>query len=164
MALKIMAFLLVAAFVGLFFIDGPNGKRIMTVDDFIPSVPASLDDLAPADIVPSGPTKVYKWKDENGIWQFSNKEEDSQGLVGNAVETMELDGDINIMPAVDIPPRQTSRLDEETTKKSKLSSLPSGLTSVSPEKIGEMMDTVNNLQDTVDQRKSELDKINGSKD
>jgi len=166
MALKMMILVLIAAFVGMFFIEGPNGKPIMAVDDFIPAVPESLDALIPSatDIGHSEPTKVYKWKDENGIWQFSNREEDGLGIVGKTVETMELDGDINIMSAVNIPPPRMKAIEENTAKKSALSSLPSGLTSVSPEKIGEMMDTVNNLQDTVDQRKLELDKINGSKD
>lgn len=64
------------------------------------------------------------------------------------------------MPPVDIPPPR-QRVAEKVAKKSNLSSLPSGLTTVSPEKIGEMMDTVNNLQDTVDQRKLALDKLTG---
>ncbi|MFT5208412.1 MAG: hypothetical protein ACI9CE_000126 [Flavobacterium sp.] len=86
----------------------------MTVDDFIPTVPSSLDELTPsaADTVLSGPTKVYKWKDENGIWQLSNREEDGQGAAGNAVETMELDGDINICPLSIFP-----RLGKESLKK-----------------------------------------------
>ncbi|MBL4681368.1 MAG: hypothetical protein JKY88_11695 [Pseudomonadales bacterium] len=160
MALKVMALLLVAAFVGLFFIDGPNGQPIVVIDDFIPEVPQSLDEIIPssADLQPTGPTKVYKWKDENGIWQFSNRKEDSVDIKGNVVDVMELDGDINIMPAVDILPAKV-RNAERTTKKADFSSLPTGLTTVAPDKIGEMMDTVNNLQDTVDQRKQDLDKI-----
>jgi len=161
MALKMMLLLLIAAFVGLFFINGPNGKPLMTMDDFIPEVPQSLDELRPSgvDTQPSEPTKVYKWKDENGIWQFSNREEDSVVTVDKAVEVMELDGDINIMPAVDIPPAKVRSAGATDSTKSGFSNLPSGLTTVSPDKIGEMMDAVNNLQDTVDQRKQDLDKI-----
>ena len=172
MALKVMVVLMIAAFVGMFFIDGPNGERIMTLEDFIPEVPQSLDEVldealnerrpSSADLRPSAPAKVYKWKDENGIWQFSNREEDSMDNAGNDVEMMELDGDINIMPAVDIPPVQTGN-QNKTAKKADFSALPSGLTTVSPDKISEMMDTVNNLQDTVDQRKEDLDKITGGK-
>ena len=160
MALKMMVFLLVAAFVGLFFIDGPNGQPIMTIDDFIPTVPDSISDLKPEtpDLAPSGPTKVYKWKDENGIWQFSNQEVDSKG---NAVEVMELDGDINIMPAIDIPAPSQEQVTKQSRPKSNLSKLPSGLTTVEPEKIAEMMDTINGLQDTIDQRKKDLDSVTG---
>lgn len=165
MVLKVMVLLLIAAFVGLFFIDGPNGQPIMMIEDFIPEVPQSLDEITPssAALKPAGPTKVYKWKDENGIWQFSNREEDRMDNAGKDVEVMELDGDINIMPAVDLTLVKTRNPEATATKKADFSAIPSGLTTVSPDKIGEMMDTINNLQDAVDQRKKDLDKITGGK-
>ena len=141
MVYKGMILLLVAGFIGLFLIEGPNGEPIMSLDDFKPETPEVME-------LPRAPTKVYKWQDENGAWQFSDKPVDAEGA-----EEMELDGDINIVPGFKAP-RKTV-VNEEKTRPN----IPSGLTSVSPEKISEMMDTVNNLQETVDQRKADVDKV-----
>ena len=141
MVYKGMILLLVAGFIGLFLIEGPNGEPIMSLDDFKPETPEVME-------LPRTPTKVYKWQDENGAWQFADKPVDVEGT-----EEMELDGDINIVPGFKAP-RKTV-VNEEKTRPN----IPSGLTSVSPEKISEMMDTVNNLQETVDQRKADVDKV-----
>lgn len=148
--IKLMIFLLIAAFAGLFFVNGPDGTPVLTVDDFMPEMP-ELDSASPT----PQPTKVTKWKDENGVWQFSDRPEDT--LLG---ETIELDGDINTMPAVD-----TSVLTQDgrtsTQSAAPAISLPSGLTTVSGDQAQQMMDTVTNLQGTVDDRKAELDKLTG---
>lgn len=143
-----MIVVLLAAFVGLFFLNGPNGEPLLTLDDLKPTLPEV--ESSPV------PTKVYKWQDENGVWQFSNQPVDEgQG------EVIELDGKINIMPAVD-----TSILGASPKASNSPSlgmSIPPGLTTVSGDKVQEMMDTVNNLQETVDNRKSEIDQITSGK-
>jgi hypothetical protein len=71
---------------------------------------------------------------------------------------MELDGHVNVLPAtpVTVLKKQTRTPDKRA---SGISAIPSGLTTVSPEKVAEMMDTIDNLQETVDKRKSVLDQI-----
>ena len=138
-----MILVLVVAFAGLFFIKGPDGEPIMSLDDLKPTVPEV--ELSP---VSAEPTRVYKWKDENGVWQFSNEPVDNQN-----VEVMELDGKINTMPSIDVASQNTSN----KTEKKNLN-IPGGLTTVAPEKISEMMDNVNNLQDTMDQRAEDVNK------
>ena len=137
---------LLAAFVGLFFVNGPSGEPILKVSDLKPETPELVR-------TPSKPTKVYKWKDENGIWQFSN-----EPMEGEDVEVMELDGKINTIPAVSVAAQNAGGVQGST---SGLSAIPSGLTSVSPGKIAEMMDSVNNMQETVDGRKALVDKKTG---
>lgn len=139
--IKVMFFLLFLAFAGLFFIDGPSGKPVLTIDDFKPDLSAVETEQ------PAAPAKVYKWQDENGVWQFSNQPQDA--TLG---ETVEYDGNINTMPAVEAS-RSTS-----AGSKPKLS-IPSGLTTVSGDQAEQMMDTVNNLQQTLDERKAELDRL-----
>jgi hypothetical protein len=141
--IKVMVLLLIAAFAGLFFINGPDGEKILTLDDFKPELPAE-------EATVSAPEKVYKWQDENGVWQFSNQPRDE-----NMGETVEYDGNINTMPATD-----TSILSQrgDTDARPGLQ-IPAGMTSVSGEQAQEMMDTVNNLQSTVDERKAELDRL-----
>ena len=149
MIVKLMILALIAAFAGLFFIKGPSGEPILKLDDLKPDRPE-------LSMTPSKPTKVYKWQDENGIWQFSN-----QPVEGENVEVMELDGKINTIPAVPIITQNPGcgAKQPATSSKPAIATIPSGLTSVSVEKIAEMMDAVNNLQETVDERKARMDKI-----
>ncbi|MFT7243158.1 MAG: hypothetical protein ACI82A_000500 [Candidatus Azotimanducaceae bacterium] len=143
-----MIFVLLAAFVGLFFLKGPNGEPLLTLDDLKPTLPEVESS--------SVPTQVYKWQDENGVWQFSNQPVDEgQG------EVIELDGNINIMPAVDTSILNAGR--KASSSPSPAMSIPPGLTTVSGDKIQEMMSTVNNLQETVDNRKAEMDQMTSGK-
>jgi len=146
--IKAMIVVLLAAFAGLFFLTGPNGEPILSLDDLKPDVP-ELDSN-------TGTTKVYKWQDENGVWQFSNQPiDEGQG------EVLELDGIINTMPATD-----TSILNAGRTTSSLPSSgmsIPPSLTTLPGDKVQEMMDTVNNLQQSVDDRKADIDQMTSGK-
>jgi hypothetical protein len=124
MLIKVMVLVLIAAFVGLFFVTGPSGEPIMKLEDLKPEIPDLMTSLGK-------PVKVYKWQNESGVWQFSNQ-------------------------PVDLA---THRRDVAPVRTSGLSNIPDGLTTVSPEKITEIMGTIANLQETVDQRKEVLDKL-----
>jgi hypothetical protein len=144
MFLKIMILLVVLAGVGLFILKGPNGEPFLTLDDFTPD-PEITDVLAQK----AEPVTIYKWQDEDGAWHFSNEPVDVEG-----VETMVVDGDINLIPAVTT---STSRAVKRPDAKA-YSSIPAGVTSVAPEQITELMGTVNNMQEMVDERKTNLDR------
>ncbi len=64
--MKLFYVMIAAALIGAialpFFIKGPDGKPIVTMDKMI-------DDTA-ADIVPQKPVEMYRWQNEHGIWQF----------------------------------------------------------------------------------------------
>ncbi len=160
--IKLLIALVIIACIAPLFIKGPDGEPIMTLDDWKIELPASFDELVkrPEPELPAAeqklPTTVYKWQDENGIWQFSN-----QPVEGENVEVMELDGKINTIPAVPIITQNPGGGAKQpaTSSKPAIATIPSGLTSVSVEKIAEMMDAVNNLQETVDERKALMDKI-----
>ena len=89
------------------------------------------------------------------MWQFSNQPKDLE--TQKNVETMELDGKVNVVPATPVAALKKKR--DVTAGRSGLSAIPAGLTTVSPEKIAEIMDTIDNLQETLDQRKVVLDQI-----
>jgi hypothetical protein len=144
MFLKIMILLVVLAGVGLFILKGPSGEPFLTLDDFTPD-PEITDVLAQK----AEPVTIYKWQDEDGAWHFSNEPVDVEG-----VETMVVDGDINLIPAVTT---STSRAVKRPDAKA-YSSIPAGVTSVAPEQITELMGTVNNMQEMVDERKTNLDR------
>ncbi|MDA0790704.1 MAG: hypothetical protein O2780_14750 [Proteobacteria bacterium] len=154
MLLKLMVVIVILACAGPFFIKGPDGQPLMTLDDLKPDItsPADLlpDALAP-DPAPAEPTRVYKWQDENGVWQFSNNPADARGA-----EEVALDGHINTMEAFKPPPKQSA------VKPSAPSSIP-GVATVSSSQAAELMNTVTNLQETIDARKADLDATTGVK-
>ncbi len=146
--IKVMILLLVVAFAGLFFVKGPGGEPILTLEDLTPDLGAVEPEQT------SEPAKVYKWQDENGVWQFSNQPRDEDLAKASGGETVEYDGDINTMPSVD-----TSRRTTTSSSGNSQISIPAGLTTVSGDQATQMMDAVNNLQQTVDDRKAEVDKL-----
>lgn len=143
---KLMMLILVAAFAGLFFISGPNGEPILQWQDLMPEMPETEPQVGE-------PTKVYKWQDENGVWQFSNQPQDAmQG------ETLEYDGNINTMPAVAVDKIGS----QPKAKTSPDFAIPAGITTVSGDQAEEMMETINSLSDTMDERQKQLDQLSGN--
>ena len=132
-----MIVLVILACIGPFFIKGPNGKPLMTIEDLLP---AGASEPAPIES-----KTVYRWQDENGVWQFS----DDPAAAGLA-EQMVLDGNINTMPAIEVPPPQQAAAN-------KLEPAGVAVGGVSVRQTAQMVETVTNLQETLDQRKVELD-------
>ena len=141
--IKLMVMLLVLAFAGLFFINGPDGGPVLTLGDLAPSSPEA-GDAAPQT------QQVYKWQDENGVWQFSDQAVDeARG------ETIELDGMVNVIQSYQPPPEATpARANGNSTTLNT-----PGITTVNPAQINEMMNTVNDLQGTLDQRAADIDSL-----
>jgi len=130
--LKILMGLLVLGIAGLFFIKGPSGEPFLSLDDLIPEVPVDKS---------SEPVTVYKWQDENGIWQFSN-----EPVQGKDVEAMELKGAVNVMPAT-----PTSANRATTTAGSP------AIPGVS--EMAKATENIDALKSTIEERQAELDKI-----
>ncbi len=153
---KILIGLLIIACIAPLFIKGPDGETIMTLDDWKIDLPESLGDLLPGaapevqNLAPSAPATVYKWQDEDGQWHFSNTPPEN-----GVAEEMELSGDINIMEAY-VPPEEPTG-----TETAAATGIPSGPMTATPDQVREMMETVTNLQETMDERKAEIDKITG---
>lgn len=148
--LKIMIVIVILACIGPFFIKGPDGRPLMSPDDLLPDT----------EVVPEVPatTTVYKWQDENGKWHFSN---DPKDVVDpeKQMEKVEISSaDINTMDEFTVPQASAS---PSTTAPGGGMTIPSGVTSVAPDKVAEMMETVTNLQETVDQRKQDMDEATG---
>ena len=152
----VIVLVILAALIAPMFIKGPDGKPLMSLDDWKVDVPGDVGELLPDGAAePAGPetTTVYKWQDENGQWHFSNTPQD----MANA-ETMELSSDINIMDAVAIPEDEPAKPQQTGV------GAQAGVMTASPEQVKEMMETVTNLQETVDQRKADMDAMAGLDD
>lgn len=68
--MKLFYFMLVVALIGAltlpFFMKGPDGKPLATVDQAMDDTfGGSVDAIAP-----SAPVEMYRWKNEHGIWEF----------------------------------------------------------------------------------------------
>lgn len=143
----IFAVLLVCG--GLYFVKGPDDMPLMTLDKLLEGFPGLPSELLPGkDVIPAAPavTRIYKWKDEDGVWQFSNLAVDEEGA-----EIMEIDNRINIVQAFEPA--------EAVAVKKKVPKANPGVMTVSPQEAADLLDTVNSLQETIDQRKADMDAI-----
>ena len=148
-----MILIVLLACVVPFFIKGLDGRPLMTLEYWkmdMPELPMGLLTEAVQESVPVTPevTEGYRWQDENGVWQFSNNPNDALGA-----EVMVLDGKINIIESAQLPPTTAP-----PTQKPTPSAIPSVAT-VAPDQAVELMGTAMNLQDTIDQRKADMEKI-----
>jgi len=146
-----MIVLLLVAVAGLFFIPGPGGRPILALQDFKPdlTLPSTLSDFLEEgnEEDQNQVTRVYKWQDENGVWQFSNRPEDANGA-----EVIELDGVINSMG-----PYTATETKPSAAAQTQTSPGPS-LTTVPLSKAMDTLDKARQMQETIDSRKSDLDK------
>ena len=150
-----MILIVLLACVVPFFIKGLDGRPPMTLEDWkmgMPELPMDLLIEVAQESVPVTPevTEGYRWQDENGVWQFSNNPNDALGA-----EVMVLDGKINIIESAQLPPTTAP-----ATKKSTPSAIP-GVATVVPDQVVELIETVMNVHDTIDQRKADMEKIPG---
>jgi len=60
-----MVLMLLGALALPFFMKGPDGQPIVTMDDMVGDSVANL--------VPSEPVEMYRWQDEHGVWQFGER-------------------------------------------------------------------------------------------
>ena len=104
-----MLMIYVVAIAGAFFIDGPDGKPIVTMEktkslaleklDFIKDVVDVDYDSVQKDVSNSGfgsgsGSDVYRWKSESGAWVYG----DSPSNV-NTAELVTIDTESNILPS-----------------------------------------------------------------
>ncbi|MEM1188418.1 MAG: DUF4124 domain-containing protein [Pseudomonadota bacterium] len=134
-------------------IKGPDGRPIMTLDDWKPAMPASVDEFAKQlltkgkQVLPSSPEAVYRWQDENGAWHFAD-----EAPPGSDVQLVEI-SEANRMQAPVMPPKPSAAASE--TSVAPFSQIP-GMT-VSPQQLKETMENLDQLQDKVEKRRLLLD-------
>jgi hypothetical protein len=192
--LKIMLLIVVLACVGPFFIKAPNGNPLLSISDFTSGVSVDsiiegikkapgLAELADGikisgdaadgeqgkDKSTSGSvTKVFKWRDEQGVWQFSDGPNVAEGAA-----LVEISNQINLIPALEVTGQDASKAsvaDAFTTSLNSatqaneaggfdLSKLPAGLTSVAPEQLMQMGQTIEAFQKALDAQGRTLEEL-----
>ena len=161
--IKLMIVMLIVACVAPMFLKDPNGEPLMTLEDWTIDLPAMISNLLSGDapeatVAPDGTAAqdlvVYKWQDEEGQWHFSNTPNDMA-----TAEVMEL-SQVNIMEAY-VPP---SAAPEQAGPGETPEGQAAEPMSATPGQVKEMMETVTNLQETIDQRKADMDSLTGFED
>ncbi len=154
--IKFFCFLLVIGFAGLFILKKPDGTPWLSLDDFVPdtsSIKQTLDDAIPNQIIGGSNENVtvYKWKDNEGNWQFSDTP--PQGL--NAEQVL-VSTDVNrdLAPP---PPTNPTITKEKKGKAFLIKDSGTSPTTLSPDKISTLIDDAKNVQNLVDEHKRQLD-------
>ena len=158
----------VVAMAGPFIMKGPNGQPLMKLSDLIPSFDTSklpgVDNFSePTDANNMlGKQRFYKWKDKNGVWQFSETPppEEIQNKVvdvypdANIIQSLSKD---KIDSALGRPVAEISN-NAIKPPKNPLDDMESGLfpTTVPLDKIPELINNAKSVQDMMNQRTEQL--------
>lgn len=161
---KFLLFILVLGVAGLFFIKKPDGQPWLSLDDFMPDVPSlmaqasnMLDgaerklDKATSSDPNAGKTKVYKWRDSSGNWHLSDK---PISAAGGRDKVMHVDPDTNLVGGV----RESAPEVEQSRSDGVINAVPLPMT-VSPDKVGKLIDDAKAVQDLMDDRSQQLDHL-----
>ncbi len=149
---KLLILMLLIACVAPLIIKGPDGDPIMTLDDWKPTVPASVDEVGRQLIstgksaIPSGQKAVYRWQYESGAWHFSD-----EAPPGQDVQPIEI-SEANLMQAPEFPPEQIQSSQDSVSPFSRIP----GMT-VSPQQLKDTMEDLDQLQDKIEKRRLLLD-------
>ncbi len=161
LAIKFFCFLLVLGFAGLFVLKKPDGTPWLSLDGLIPdlsigSIKDTIDDAMPEQVLGGNDSvPVYRWKDAEGNWQFSDA---PPANTTTAAEQVMVSTDVNR----DLAPVFTpSPVEVATPKKSGKAILIKDRslspTTISPDKISTLVDDAKNVQNLVDDRQKQLE-------
>lgn len=156
---RFFSFIFVLGFAGFFFIKKPDGTPWLSLNDLIPSkesISDTLGQVVPDQVVggDGGKVSVYRWKDKEGNWQFSDTPPDN--LV---VEQILVSTDLNR----DLAPAELELEDEPEAKPKSGKAVLIGdgpslsPTTISPDKIGKLIDDANNVQNLMNDRQKQID-------
>ncbi|MEM6818697.1 MAG: DUF4124 domain-containing protein [Pseudomonadota bacterium] len=153
---KLMAFVVVLALAGPFFLKGPDGQPFWK----LPTKTADFKALAGRAVpepLKDTTVEVYKWQDANGQWHYGEAPPDS-----GEFNLMEIDTSIN---AVDVePPVSFAQESPEAESPAGENVMPSPHISPlipipDPEATRQLLDDVKAIQELADERARQLEAI-----
>lgn len=148
---KLIFFVIVAAVAGPFFIAGPNGKPLLSLDklhapdphlpDFNQALDGVKDSLGEdAQEQAAKPREVFRWQDAGGTWHYSDSQEQ-----GQAAEIVTLNPESSM---VHLEPVKTATIEGNPTVEKDAQEPASGLpfpTTISLEKIPKLITDAKNI-------------------
>ncbi|GAA3944312.1 DUF4124 domain-containing protein [Litoribacillus peritrichatus] len=150
--IKLLLLGLVGAIVAPMLIKGPDGRPLMSWQDFFSSSDSGAASVSSLPQSSSGVTTVYKWKDAEGQWHFSDK-----AIEGENHETLKYNPNANIIQSL-AKKEEESEIEVKPVAALKETSGPS-LTTVPLTEVPELMDQAKQYQSLIDQRNKSLEQF-----
>lgn len=153
--------LLIIALAGLFVLKKPNGQTWLSAESFLPTTQlikekvntakSHLQSMLKTDTLESeASTPIYRWKDSNGDWNYSDKPSSTIPS-----EEVFLDSkDVIVLPAFDV----SSVKSNTVNSKNKADNSPSNTLVPTPSKVLDLYKDANNVQKLMDTREQEISK------
>lgn len=155
--IRLSLLLLVAAGIAPFFITGKDGRPLLSLSRLnapsLPQVSLPAWNKPEGDDRASAPVTLYRWRDERGIWQFS----DNPPPPGVAYETVAVDPDVNLLDSRGSTPPGDASASQAAQEPSASSGLPLPLT-VSPDGIKKIMGQARGVEALTKERKAAQDR------
>lgn len=161
----LISFILILALMGLFVIKRPGGQAWLTFDDVIPKklmIDKEIEFIADkflasfenfttkedSQVEQGSEVKIYRWKDTNGNWSYSDKPRSS----ADSEEVFLDPNDVVVLPAF-----KASSSDLSTSKSSiQDNKLPPSHSNTTPSKILDLYKDANNVQKLMDERQQNI--------
>ncbi|MEO1035514.1 MAG: DUF4124 domain-containing protein [Pseudomonadota bacterium] len=160
---KLMLLVVIAALAGPFFIKGPDGKPLWSVQSLKAGVLTTWRRMqndveqglgdAGIDAV-SDDVQVFRWQDEDGQWHFSQEAPE-----GVTAEAMIIDPDTNMisLPALPEPPPPEPASESAGDAPTIQTEVPDGMPDI--EETKQLIEDVRNLQDVVNDRERQIREV-----
>lgn len=148
---KLLLLVLVLAVASPFILKKPDGTPYMDINQFLKPVNSVKES-----VMPTESKQLYRWKDEKGNWQYTDHPPSNPGA-----ESFTVKHNINEMKTIDLPEGYKEKPQEKDQRfdptEGSGSSLP--LTTAPIEKVPEMLDQIENIQQNLDNRQKQLDNL-----
>jgi hypothetical protein len=139
----LMVLVLIAAMAAPYFMKGKNGEPLMSF-----GIDENMDILS----TEQTRQQYAKWQDENGVWHFGDDIPE-----GVHTEVVNVDTAANVIRSVKLAKKEAAN-DSKKPGQPSAPSLPLPMT-VDPGKVSEIMDDATNVQNLLDERAAQLEKV-----
>lgn len=141
----IMITLVAIAFAGPMLMTKPDGTPFM-------EAPWQSSDQSSDNSSINTSQSFYKWQGEDGIWHYSD-----QPMAGQNIETVTVNTDTNLIQGLRIEKKDNNETEKKPEQaKADIPSIPLPMT-VPMDKVSEMLENANNMQQLMDERKNKID-------
>ena len=149
LTVKLLGLVLLLGFMGFFVIKRPDGQPWLSVSDLAPDLSELKDEMG--DAMPREPAHVYRWQDDEGVWQFSDQPPEQMA----DLEMVELHPDRNLIQGLRTPEHESNAESIEAPDTS-VNPLPLP-TTVPMEDIPQLLEDAKQIQQLMQQRQQQLD-------
>ena len=168
----LISFVLTLALIGLFVIKKPDGQAWLTIDDLLPEpllLEQEIESIADklevtyenissslnSHTEKEAEVKVYRWKDNNGNWSYSDKPRAS----AESEEIFIDPNDVVVLPAFKASSNDSSMLNSSKVNSSRKDEKTSPLPlTTPPTKVLDLYKDANNVQKLMNERQQNISK------